>query len=66
MSKLEMLTPQNSGHCHDRLSTGDVLERSAARSTGNVRQHSVFLAKAAKDLMSFAMNGAEDRNGTLT
>jgi hypothetical protein len=68
MSKLEMLTPQNSAIAmidyqpamyqsvqpHDRLETG------------NVRQHSFFLAKAAKDLMSFAMNGAEDRNGPLT
>jgi hypothetical protein len=58
--------PAKQRHCLDRLSTGDVPERSAARSTGNVRQHSVFLAKAAKDLMSFAMNGAEDRNGSLT
>jgi hypothetical protein len=66
MSKLEMLTPQNSAIAmidhqpamyqsvqpHDRLETFDNIH--------------FFLAKAAKDLMSSTMNGAEDRNGTLT
>jgi hypothetical protein len=37
---------------HDRLETFDNIH--------------FFLAKAAKDLMSSTMNGAEDRNGTLT
>jgi hypothetical protein len=66
MSKLEMLTPQNSAIAmidyqpamyqsvqpHDRLETFDNIQ--------------FFLAKAAKDLMSFTMNGAEDRKRTLT
>jgi hypothetical protein len=65
MSKLEMLTPQNSAIAINRRCT-----RAFSRTIDWKRSTTFsvfgFLAKAAKDLMSFAMNGAEDRNGTLT
>lgn len=61
MSKLEMRTPQNSA-----IAMIDYRPAVYQSVQPHDRQHSVLLAKAAKDLMSFAMDGAEDRNGTLT
>jgi hypothetical protein len=61
MSKLEMLTPQNNAIA--MIDYQPAMYQSVQPPFDNIH---FFLAKAAKDLMSFAMNGAEDRNGPLT